>query len=107
MVDYHYKAKCVRVVDGDTVDLEVDVGFKISIKHRFRLAGINAPEMRYEEGKIAKAWLKEKVEGKDIEIFSYKDADDKYGRYLATLILEGKDLNLLMVDEGFAEFYKK
>ena len=43
---YNYNAKCVRVVDGDTIDAEIDLGFDVKVKKRIRLAGINAPESR-------------------------------------------------------------
>jgi micrococcal nuclease len=109
MVDYKYKAKCLKVVDGDTVDLEVDVGFKMSFKHRFRLAKINAPEIRGEEsenGLKTKDWLTLHILGEELEIYSYKDKDDKYGRYLATIFFEGEDINQKMVDLGLAKKYE-
>ncbi len=43
---YNYNAKCIRVVDGDTIDAEIDLGFDVKVKKRIRLAGINAPESR-------------------------------------------------------------
>ena len=43
---YEYKAKLVRVVDGDTIDCEIDLGFDITVRQRVRFAGINAPESR-------------------------------------------------------------
>ena len=43
---YNYNAKCTRVVDGDTIDATIDLGFGVNIKKRIRLAGINAPESR-------------------------------------------------------------
>ena len=43
---YNYNAKCIKVVDGDTIDAEIDLGFDIKVTKRIRLAGINAPESR-------------------------------------------------------------
>ena len=43
---YNYNATCVRVIDGDTIDADIDLGFSVKIKKRIRLAGINAPESR-------------------------------------------------------------
>ena len=43
---YNYNATCIKVVDGDTIDAEIDLGFDVKIKKRIRLAGINAPESR-------------------------------------------------------------
>ena len=43
---YNYNATCIRVIDGDTIDADIDLGFSVKIKKRIRLAGINAPESR-------------------------------------------------------------
>jgi micrococcal nuclease len=53
---YTYKAKLIRVVDGDTCDAQIDLGFDVSVKKRIRFAGINAPESRTRD-------LKEKAKG--------------------------------------------
>jgi micrococcal nuclease len=87
---YIYKAELVRVVDGDTVDLAIDLGFDTFRKERFRLYGIDAPEIRFEAGKAAKAWLWEALQ--PLEAFyvqtiqlETKAKRDKYGRFLAVL----------------------
>jgi endonuclease YncB( thermonuclease family) len=87
---YIYKAELIRVVDGDTVDLIIDLGFDTSRKERFRLYGIDAPELRFEAGKAAKAWLEdaltplEAIYIQTIQL-STKAKRDKYGRFLAVL----------------------
>ena len=87
---YIYKAELVRVVDGDTVDLDIDLGFDTSRKERFRLYGIDAPEMNTPEGKEAKAWLigvlgpYGAIYVQTIQL-STKAKRDKYGRFLAVL----------------------
>ena len=87
---YIYKADLIRVVDGDTVDLIIDLGFDTSRKERFRLYGIDAPEMNTAEGKEAKAWLLEALQPlgaiyiQTIQL-STKAKRDKYGRFLAVL----------------------
>jgi len=87
---YIYKAELVRVVDGDTVDLIVDLGFDTSRKERFRLYGVDAPEMNTAEGKAAKKWLwdalqpLEAIYVQTIQL-STKTKRDKYGRFLAVL----------------------
>jgi len=87
---YIYKAELVRVVDGDTVDLNIDLGFDTSRKERFRLYGIDAPEMNTQEGKVAKAWLEnalmplEAIYVQTIQLPT-KAMRDKYGRFLAVL----------------------
>jgi micrococcal nuclease len=89
-VIYIYKSELIRVVDGDTVDLIIDLGFDTSRKERFRLYGIDAPEMRTEAGKEAKAWLWEALQPLEaiyvqtIQL-STKAKRDKYGRFLAVL----------------------
>jgi micrococcal nuclease len=87
---YIYKAELIRVVDGDTVDLIIDLGFDTSRKERFRLYGVDAPEMNTLAGKAAKAWLWEALQPLEaiyvqtIQL-STKAKRDKYGRFLAVL----------------------
>ena len=87
---YIYKAELVRVVDGDTVDLISDLGFDTFKRERFRLYGIDAPELRTEAGKEAKAWLEDALmplEAIYIQTIQLKTKAkrDKYGRFLAVL----------------------
>lgn len=110
---YTYKAVCTRVVDGDTVDLRIDLGLGITIQRRIRLYGVDAPEIfgvhklsdEYEQGEITTLWLKEQIEGKEIQIQTFKDRKGKFGRYLATLYRDGVNINTKMVEEGFAQKY--
>ena len=87
---YIYKAELIRVVDGDTVDLIIDLGFDTSRRERFRLYGIDAPEMRTAAGKEAKAWLigvlgpYGAIYVQTIQLET-KAKRDKYGRFLAVL----------------------
>jgi micrococcal nuclease len=87
---YIYKAELIRVVDGDTVDLVIDLGFDTSRHERFRLYGIDAPETRTEAGKASKAWLwdalqpLEAIYVQTIQLET-KAKRDKYGRFLAVL----------------------
>ena len=95
---YIYKAELIRVVDGDTVDLIIDLGFDTLRKERFRLYGIDAPEMRTEAGKAAKAWLEdalmplEAIYVQTIQLET-KAKRDKYGRFLAVLYDHMPDLD--------------
>ena len=89
---YEYKAKIIRVVDGDTVEAELDLGFRIKQEMRIRLLNIDTPEIFHPEsaeekilGNYIKNWLMNEIEGKEIFIRTHKDTKDKYGRYLATL----------------------
>ena len=94
---YIYKAELIRVVDGDTVDLIIDLGFDTSRKERFRLYGIDAPEMNTAEGKAAKAWLREVLQPLEaiyvqtIQLET-KAKRDKYGRFLAVLYKSEADM---------------
>ena len=89
---FTYAAKLIEVIDGDTVDLLIDLGFGVHVKERCRLYGIDAPEMPTDAGKAAKAYL-ESLIGASSELFvatrkmtrKPKERTDKYGRYLAVL----------------------
>lgn len=109
---YTYKAKLIKIVDCDTIDINLDLGFEIYKKARCRLAGINAPELRTAEGKAAKQFLVDTIPlGSDIIIESKKY--DKYGRSLAVVYYnndsENKsfliNINNLIVEKGFAIRY--
>ena len=117
---YNYNAKCIRVVDGDTIDAEIDLGFDIKIKKRIRLAGIDAPESRTRNlaekkmGLASKEKLKEMLEGSanDFELESTEVG--KYGRVLGKLHiskLAGRDvitkvcINDELVKLGYAVEY--
>lgn len=104
---YEYKCSVIKVVDGDTVDMIVQLGFRIAIEMRFRLAGINAPEMKTPEGPASKARLSELMPvGSTLIARTSKDKQEKYGRYLGTFIDAGSNIiNHRMVDEGFATNY--
>jgi micrococcal nuclease len=108
---YNYKIKKInKVVDGDTVDLDIDLGFGITITQRVRLKGINAAEtktLNLEEktkGLVAKEWLKTELsKNGDWTIQTFKE--DKYGRILGTLYLVGEPVtvNERMINEGIAK----
>jgi micrococcal nuclease len=111
---YWYKALISRIVDGDTVEADVDLGFRIRQKMMLRLYGIDAPELiaqNPEPGRKAKEFLAKLVEGKEIVIQTFKDKGDKYGRMLAELYVVPVDktdkvsVNRIMVDAGYAVIY--
>ena len=82
---YEYSAEVIRVIDGDTLEVRLDLGFKIQHTTTLRLAGLNAPEMRTDEGHAAKAWLTAELSEKKIFVETIKDKKEKYGRYLAKI----------------------
>lgn len=96
---------CERVVDGDTIDVEIDFGFKLKKKERLRLYGINAPETRgkeKEKGLKSKERLIALIEGKNIVVETEKKG--KFGRYLAKIYYQNKYINRWLVNGGFAEY---
>jgi micrococcal nuclease len=110
---YQYKIKKIhRIIDGDTVDLEMDLGFGITLSHRVRLKDIDAAETRTKdlkekaEGLLAKEWL-EKELSKPGEWIIETTKDDKYGRILGTLYLVGEPVtvNERMINDGIAKPY--
>ena len=114
---YIYRIKSVlKVVDGDTIDASIDLGFDISLNKRIRLAGIDAPESRTTNlkekalGLESKEWLKKALEGaKDILIKTEKpDSTEKYGRIIGHLFINDQEtsLNNQMIDEGYALVYE-
>ena len=113
MEPYVYKARCTRVIDGDTVNLEVDLGFHVFIKQRFRLSRIDAPETygvkkdsdEQAAGTLAKERLTELILDKDVVIKTDRDRGDKYGRYLVEVIVDGTNVNDLLLEEGLVKVY--
>jgi len=104
-IPYIYKAKIVNVVDGDTVDAEVDLGFKIIMKQRFRLLGVDTPELRGltadKEGAIlAKQYTTDMLLGKTVIMNTYKS--DSFGRWLAVIEVDGVNFNESLIANGFA-----
>lgn len=100
---YEYKAVVDRVVDGDTICCTLDLGFNIFIKEKFRLAVVNTPETSTPEGLEVKKIVTDKLAGKTVVIKVLKQ--DKYGRWLATVILDGQDFNQWLLDNGYAKLY--
>jgi micrococcal nuclease len=114
MFEYYVK-KVTKVVDGDTIDVEIDLGFDISFSSRVRLAGIDTPESRTTNkmekalGLEAKAYLKSQIESaKTVVIKTEKmDSSEKYGRILGWLFLDGSDISMneKMIEDGHAWGY--
>lgn len=105
---FEYRAEIVKVIDGDTLKVKIDVGFRLTFTDNFRLIGIDTPEIRGVErpdGLISKQyvidWL-EKRTGKDLILKSSKHG--KY-RWLAELWCETDCLNRDLVADGYADKY--
>ena len=112
---YLYKAKVSNVVDGDTLVLLIDLGFKTFREQRVRLAGINCPEIKTAAGQKAKDFVLEKLAAPEFVMIKTHKIDI-YGRYLghifydisgkkdkAEIFTSGNYLNMEILDEGLAE----
>ena len=110
---YEYKCEVTRVVDGDTCDCILDLGFSIMHKCRVRLYGIDTPESRTRDldekarGKLASKFLEDSINnGKEIILKSeLKDSKGKYGRVLGSIIVDGLDINKAMIANNLAVKY--
>jgi micrococcal nuclease len=113
---YEYRVKQVlKVVDGDTIDVIIDLGFDVSFTSRVRLAGIDTPESRTTDarekilGLEVKEYLKKALDGAtDIVIRTEKaDSSEKYGRILGWLFINRQtdSLNTELVNKGYAWTY--
>jgi micrococcal nuclease len=110
---YKYKAKIERIVDGDTIDVVIDLGFKITTNQRIRLEGINTPETynvkkdseEYKKGLAAKNFVIQRIEANNFEaIVETNKYTGKYGRYIGVIWLADNEtsLNDELVKKGFA-----
>ena len=114
MYEYRVK-KLVGVVDGDTIDVDIDLGFNVSYSQRVRLAGIDTPESRTKDkfektlGLEAKEYVKSKLkDASDIVIKTeLPDSSEKYGRILGWVYINGatKSINEQMIEDGYAWSY--
>jgi len=114
MFEYYVK-KVTKVVDGDTIDVDIDLGFDISFSSRVRLAGIDTPESRTADkmektlGLESKEYLKKAIDAsKSVVIKTEKmDSSEKYGRILGWLYLDGSavSVNEQMIADGYAWGY--
>ena len=110
---HEYKCKILRIVDGDTVDVDVDLGFGIWMhKERVRLLGIDTPESRTRDkeekrfGLLSKKYLQDHYPVGSMAILrTHKDKTGKFGRILGELVWEDSTINKIMVDEHYAVLY--
>ena len=110
---YEYSCKVEKVVDGDTCDVILDLGFDILYKSRVRLYGIDTPESRTRNkdekarGKMASAFLKEAINNGNTVVIQtkLKDSRGKFGRVLGDVVVDGVNINQSMVDNHHAVKY--
>ena len=110
---YQYACKVDRVVDGDTIDVVLDLGFDILYRTRVRLYGIDTPESRTRDkdekarGKLAGTFLKQAIKnGSEVVIETkLKDSKGKFGRVLGDVIIDGVNINQEMIKYSHAVAY--
>jgi len=110
---YQYRATCLAVVDGDTVDLEIDLGLEIRHRIRVRLYGIDTPELHSTvaseraAAQKARVFVIDAIFGRPLIVETIKDRTEKYGRYLANVFVEGveKSVNAQLLEAGLAVSY--
>ena len=115
---YEYRCKVLKIIDGDTVDVDIDLGFGIVLKNeRVRVMGIDTPELRTSDklekvfGLAAKDRLRELIPEGSVQILKTKidkdgeDAKGKFGRILGDFIVEGYRITEILIDEGHAVEY--
>ena len=109
---YEYRCKIVKVIDGDTVDVDIDLGFGMTYKkQRVRMKGIDTPESRTRDleekkfGLASKEFLKEQLKDQEIELVSHDKG--KFGRILGELFVGSSaySINRIMIDNHHAVPY--
>lgn len=100
---YEYAAKLIRVIDGDTLVLDLDLGFySWRVGQSYRLLRIDAPELPTPEGKAAKAALEAVLLGKAMTVRTYKA--DSFGRFLAEVLADHTNVSDWLVANGHAKY---
>jgi len=115
---YTYRAEALRIVDGDTVDLEIQLGFEVAIQIRARLYGVNTPEIHgiakdseeYKKGIEAQQFLARLIMNRELIVKTIKDKKGKYGRYLAEIWVredfpDKPSVNQRLLDGGYGVPY--
>lgn len=109
---YNYKVKNIlKIIDGDTFDCIIDLGFEVRLQARIRLAGLDAPESRTSDpqekifGLLSKSWLENHLRGNIMLTTDYDSDKGKYGRILGTVWVDGVNINEKMIAEHMAAPY--
>jgi micrococcal nuclease len=101
---FEYRAKVKKVYDGDTITVDIDLGFGVVLKNqKIRLLNINTPEVKgsaRKEGLFVRDNLREKILNKKIILKTHRDKKGKYGRWLGEVFLEGTSINEWLISEG-------
>ena len=112
----YFVKRLIKIVDGDTIDIEIDLGFDLTKKERVRLGGIDTPEKRTKNleekamGLEATEYLTTLLEGA-VKLIVTTEKDGKFGRMIGTLYMSlecverGSSINQMMIDDGYAWAY--
>lgn len=110
---YTYRATVLRVYDGDTITVSIDLGFGVRLeKQTIRLRGIDTPEIRGEEraaGIQSKRYLAGRIDGREVQLRTHRDKKGKYGRWIADVYVREGDngvwccVNDELVEQGLAK----
>ncbi|GAG51829.1 unnamed protein product [marine sediment metagenome] len=106
---FRYKCRVLKVLDGDSADTEISLGFNVYTKQRLRFLGVDCPETRTKDleekkaGLKAKKWVKSMIEGKEVIIESEKAG--KFGRFLARVYIGDMCINDELIKRGLASEY--
>lgn len=107
---YEYRAKVIKVYDGDTITCDISLGFNVELKkQKIRLLGINAPEVRgksKDSGIISRDALRSKILNKKVTLKTFKDKKGKFGRWLCEIWVNDECINDWLLNEGYAKEYK-
>lgn len=110
MTEWAVPAQVVRVIDGDSLIVTADLGWRVHITSAVRLHGVDCPELDTDEGKAARDFVKDALPvGAPITLISHKllGQSDKYGRVLASVTLpSGRDLSTVLLEDGHATAYE-
>lgn len=108
---YEYNAKCLRVIDGDTIEARIDLGFYVWVERTLRLRGVNTPEIRTKDlsekrrGQAAKKRVEELLAENNWEFKLISHNVGKYGRVVSDIILPQGDLGDILIMEDMGEAY--
>lgn len=100
---FEYNATVYNVVDGDTIDVEIDLGFKIFTKQRIRMTGIDTPERGQDRYVEAGDFLRNLIQTKKVVLKTTKAS--KWGYMLGNVYLASEHINQRMITEGWAKAY--
>lgn len=108
---YDYNAKIINVVDGDTVDAQIDLGFKMTTVQRLRLNRVNTNEMHDKDAtkrklaEDAKKFMIATLLNQNVTIITHKS--DAFGRWLAEVFLNEKNINDVLLESNMAVPYRR